>query len=222
MDQVYLKDGSLLHGKILERGEEVLRFKMRNGSEVQIDVIEVQRLDQQIERNRPGRDPLAQGSLYHAFYFSGNLGRNVQDDTDWGMGIEHVTGLWLSDTYGVGLGTGLVQYSADYAWRIVPLVADLKIKTEKASLLLTADAGLGFPLRNTNRNIQGGKPGERFRIGVGKIWETRSNTHITCELSYLHQRAVLRSNTWIWWGDGGTTLRNMRFKRYQLRFGVLF
>lgn len=235
-DMVHLIGGRSLKGEIIhyeQGGNLILRIK--NGVELKISDTTIDRIVQdangvrkaekvaaKTEKVDPDKDPLQPKTLYHAFYFSGNLGGNIFDDTDWGVGIEHVTGYWLNENWSVGLGGGIVQYSSDYSWRVAPVFADVKLKSSAESpFYFSGDVGIGFPLANENLNILSGSPGERFRLGVGKIWKTHSNSRISAEFSYLHQRATFDSNTWGWWSDNITS-RNMRFKRYHLRFGFLF
>jgi len=224
VDVVYLNDGSILRGTIQHYDKGVfLDLLLKSGQTLKILEPEISKIVQEVEKTKASKNALAPGKLYHAVYFTSNVGSNFFNSEDWGMGLETSTGIWLDQNYGIGLGTGIVQFSADYAWRVVPLVVDFKLKGKGASpFLLTADAGIGFPLKNENLNIHGGKAGERIRLGIGKIWTTRSQTNLSVEFSYLHQRAEFDSFTWGWWGDGGETIRNIRFKRYHLRVGVLF
>jgi hypothetical protein len=229
VDVIYLKDGSILKGEILayEKGA-ILKIKLANDQKLELADQDIKRIVQEpidqkvIKEKDPDKDPLNAGRLYHAFYFSGNLGNNIFDDIDWGVGLEHVTGYWLDENWGLGLGGGIIQYSSDISWRVAPVFVDVKLKTRQRSpLYLGADLGLGFPLKNENLNIQSGKAGERVRLGIGKIWNTSSNARITAEISYLHQSVTFDSRTWRW-SDEDLTSRNLRFKRYQFRFGFLF
>jgi hypothetical protein len=222
-DVVYLKDGSVLKGQIhtYEQGQS-LRLHLHNGQELTLLDSEIEKIVQKEKRKLIRRDPLAAGKIYHSFSFSGNVGSNLFDDTDWGIGIEHVTGYWLTSKVGVGIGGGIVQYSSDFSWRVAPLYLDVKLKSPgKSPFYVGMDAGIGFPLKNDNVNIIGSEVGERIRFGLGKIWTLGSATNISAEFSYLHQRASFESRTWNWWSEDLLT-RNILFKRYQLRFGFLF
>ena len=160
--------------------------------------------------------------FYHAFLFSGNFGNNLFSDGDWGLGLEHITGYWLNKNWGIGIGGGLIQYSADYSWRVLPVYLDFKLKTtEMNPFYLGGDIGIGFPMKNENRNVRGGEAGERFRIGVGKIWTTRSDARLSVDIAYLHQRTIFESRSFGWVEDD-IIERDIRFKRYQFRIGVLF
>lgn len=236
-DIIYLKDGSRIKGDIIhyERGETLI-LRISNGQELKMSDSTIDRIVQEadeikkakkaaLRKNKvdPDKDPLQAKKLYHAFYFSGNVGGNIFDDTDWGLGIEHVTGYWLNENWSLGLGGGILQYSADYSWRVAPVFMDIKLKSKSQSpFYLGGDVGVGFPLKNQNLNILSGSPGERFRLGLGKIWNTNSNARITAEFSYLHQRTIFDSGTWGQWSEDDITSRNLRFKRYHLRFGFLF
>ena len=233
-DIIYLKDGSKIKGEIIhyERGGQLI-LRLSDGQELKMEdeiihkivqeADEIKKASNAKEKLDPTKDPLMPKKLYHAFYFSGNIGGNIFDDTDWGVGIEHVTGYWLNKNWSVGLGGGILQYSSDYSWRVAPVFADVKLKSKAPSpFYLGADVGIGFPLKNENLNVLSGSPGERFRIGLGKIWNTNSNSRISAEFSYLHQRAVFDSGTWGGWSTENITSRNLRFKRYHLRFGFLF
>lgn len=223
-DIVYLKDGGKLKGEIIyyKQGQE-LKLELRNGQQVVFAEAEIEKVVQEpFKTPKEWVDPLEKGHLYHAFYFSGNLGSNLHRDNDWGMGIEHITGYWLTDRFGLGLGGGIIQYSSDYSWRVAPIFLDLKLKTHHPSpFYLGGDVGLGFPIKNDNVNVIGGEAGERFRLGVGKMWSLGGASHLNLELSYLHQRATFDSRTWSWWSED-ILHQNIRFKRYQLRFGFLF
>jgi hypothetical protein len=223
-DVIYLKDGSILKGEIqtYEQGG-LLVLQLHGGQSLDVLDQDIQKIVRGVRKPRKERvNPLDQGQFYHGFYFSGNLGSNLYRDNDWGLGLEHVSGYWLTDQFGLGFGGGIIQYSADYSWRVAPVFVDIKLKSTKQSpFYLGGDIGLGFPIRNENSNIMGGRPGERVRLGIGKIWTLRSQSHLSMELSYLHQRTEFESRTWNWWSED-TLANNIRFKRYQLRLGFLF
>lgn len=221
LDILYLKDGSILKGEIKAYKEgEGLQFLLRSGQEIYLEDSDLERmvLDKKV---RPS--PIETKTLYHAFYFSANTGSNFFGDGDWGLGFEHLTGYWFSEGFSLGLGTGMVQFSSTYPWNVIPLYLDIKLKSNRRSpYYLGMDAGVGFPLRNESNNILGGSAGERLRMGMGKIWTTRTGTGLSIELSYLHQRTFFRSNSLGWRVEDDFTIHNMAFKRYQFRFGVLF
>ncbi|HKK75769.1 MAG TPA: hypothetical protein VJ953_11900 [Saprospiraceae bacterium] len=225
-DIIYLKDGSVLKGQIssYERGQSLL-LDLHNGQQVVLEDKEIAKIVQEaVKPRKKVANPLEKGSFYHAFYFSGNLGSNHYKTNDWGIGLEHVSGYWVSDKIGLGLGGGIQQFSGSYAWRIAPVFLDMKYKlnADAASpFYLGGDFGIGFPLKNENTNVIGGSPGERFRLGVGKIWTLPSSTRLSLEFSYLHHRTEFDSLSWNWWSEDVIS-RNIRFKRYQLRFGFLF
>ena len=223
-DVIYLKDGSIFKGEIqtYEQGG-VLVLQLHGGQRLDLLDQDIQKIVQGIRKPcRERMSPLDKRQFYHAFYFSGNLGSNLYRSNDWGIGLEHVSGYWLTDQFGLGLGGGIIQYSADYSWRVAPVFVDIKLKTTKPSpFYLGGDIGLGFPIKNESSNIMGGTAGERVRIGIGKIWTLRSHTHLSMEISYLHQRTEFESRTWNWWSED-MLASNIRFKRYQLRLGFLF
>lgn len=222
-DVIYLKDGSVLKGQIVtyEQGQS-LRLHLHTGQELTLPDNDIGRIVQKVKRRVNQRDPLAEGKFYHSFYFSGNLGSNYYKDNDWGLGMEYISGYWLSPQISLGLGGGIIQYSSDYSWRVAPVFIDMKWKSPKKSpVYLGADVGIGFPIKNENVNIIGGEAGERFRIGVGKIWSLRSATNLSTEFAYVHQRARFESNSWNWWSEDYLS-QDIRFKRYQLRIGFVF
>ena len=221
IDILYLKDGSVLKGEILsyEKGKTLV-FQLQGGQELQIQETEIDEIEQD---KKIRRDPLAVHSIYHAFYVSSNHGSNFRRDNDWGLGLEVVSGIWLDETFGLGIGTGIMRYSMEYPWTVAPIFVDLKIKSSQRSpFFLGIDGGIGYALRSESNNVLGGQPGERIRVGMGKMWATKSTTKISVELSYLHQRAKFRGGTWGWPNSEDILVQNMRFKRYQLRFGVIF
>ena len=137
-DIVYLKNGSRLKGEIIhyERGGTLI-LKIDNGNELKMSDQTVERIVQEADELKKtqrvahqldtNKNPLEPKKWYHAFYFSGNLGGNVFDDRDWGVGIEHITGYWLNKNWGLGLGGGIVQYSSDFSWRVAPVFIDVKL-----------------------------------------------------------------------------------------------
>jgi len=222
--RVYLKDGSNLQGKLLQyQPGAQLQLRLPDGTEILIEDAKINRIITQIDKERKApRLDSSQHRYYHSVYFSGNIGENHYQETDWGIGLEYVFGYWLSDRFSLGVGSGLIQYSADYSWRIIPIVLDMKWKGQaKNPFYLTGDFGAGFPLRNNNLNIIGGTAGKRIRLGLGKHWTLRSLTNINLEVSYLYQQSTIESYTWGWWNTDILTQR-LRFQRYQLRFGFLF
>ncbi len=229
IDVIHLKDGSIFKGAIrsYEQGE-ALELTLKSGETITLKDTDIDRIVQEKVR-APSKNPLAPQSIYHSIQLSSNVGSNFLDESDWGLGFEALSGYWIDETFGVGVGTGIIQYSSDYAWRVVPVFLDFKIKgNNRSPFFLSGDVGLGFPIKNEDRNVLGGEAGERFKLGLGKIWTTRSNARLSFELAYLHQRVTFEGDAffnggWGWWAPTGDSIaRDIRFKRYQLRIGFIF
>lgn len=223
-DNVYLKDGSLLKGKITaydQAGELVMTTW--SGIEMHIPTSGVRKIMQRCKddprRMRLSASPysFSEKGWYHATRGTVLTGASVT-----GFSLQHSSGLMLNRLIGLGVGTGIEQFNTAYnSPASYPVFAELRGYLLKKNVTPFYAAGAGYSwMPRENRDILDGnnslwKGGYLFQAQIGY----RIGNYFTVHGGIRVQRMT---EQWIssWQSSfyGTNTYLN---KRFELGIGLL-
>lgn len=171
------------------------------------------------------------GKWYHILHFQSTAGQTSWEESEFGFGFEHISGISLHPQLGFGLGTGLNVLGYGSHKRLVPLFAEfryLPFERPGHRPFLILDGGYAFAWRDKSeadviRKVAGGM---RLHLAAGVQWKTRPGWALMTELGYLRQRSVFERNNFWWWNGGGGNedfiRETHRMQRWMLRIGLAF
>ncbi len=177
-----------------------------------------------------GRDS-ADGKGYHILHFQSTAGQTSWEESEFGFGFEHVSGISLHPRLGIGVGTGLNVLGYGDHKRLVPVFAELRylpFERPRHRPFLILDGGYAFAWKDKAeadvfRKVEGGL---RMHLAAGVEWKTRSGWALMTDFGYLRQHSALERNNFWWWNGGGGDedfiRETHRMQRWMLRIGLAF
>ena len=177
--------------------------------------------------NDSGMDP---GRWYHILHFQATAGQTSWEASEFGFGVEHVSGMSIGPKLRAGMGTGLNMLGYGNHKRLVPVFAEIRVLPFvhlRHQPFIVLDGGYAFAWRDKgtadiNRRVNGGP---RAHLGFGMQWKTRRGWALHTDFGYLRQQSVLERNNFWWWGGGGEDnyiRETHRMQRWMLRIGLGF
>jgi len=235
VDVVYLKDGSVLRGQILEyqQGENI-RFSMRSG-EMLIQEEEIERIVQEPENplflgliKRQKKDKVydfREKGFYATAVFALLPGGGDQR-SEIGLSVQSSFGHQFNRLFGAGIGISIDGYANGIGGdTFLPLFAEVrgylfkKIGTPYWSLA----GGYGFPLRlntnTTNEQIRRFEGGYMLHPVIGYRFTADRSVNMTIDVGYKFQKALSEREFWF---NGDFETRDVLYRRLSLRMSVIF
>lgn len=210
-DVIYLEDGSVFRGTIVEQNDEVIRIKSTNRN---IYVVAAENI-KEIRRepiptefhypnpgyyNRTGVDLLAgSGTTTPNFYT--------------------VNGYRFHPQFAIGFGVGLTPYNDPLA--LVPVFLDVQVGLTKRSVMpfLFLQAGHNFTIdTDDHQNVESHRGGRTFTPGAGIQFNTSDGPGWYLMVGYTTDRASYSQRGW-----GGQDIENdLTFRRTSFGIGLAF
>ena len=229
-DVVYLKDGTSLEGIVKKydtRTEMV--FQLPGGTPTMtipsrlVERIVRGSIDGNVRSNwKTASVPIREG-VYQIC--SGGL---LAGTTAWAgdfvatPSLDYSVGYFLSESVGLGLGTGIHIYSPNAGEVVYPLFAEVRarIRPGKPSLYLSGAGGYGFAFPNEARSITNASGGILVHPAIGLSMPGKTY-HLHLDVGVRYQEA-----TWTreFWGVQGSTdffEQSMKYTRFVIRFGMM-
>ena len=203
MDVVILKDGSEIRGIIIEKTDESIKLKTKDGSiwvYKKTEIVDV----------KPFR-PVAAGSGYFGTVSAGLLG-----GSDISGSLTFVNGYRINGHWSAGIGLGVESF---YSRRYMPIFLEGRYNLLKKGTTPFASLGFGYdmPFEYTDRN-RGGFFGQGF---LGLQHELGDHFGIITGIGYRYGQ--LEVENWNWWGGGDGSVKTIyEISRFDLRFGFIF
>ncbi|MFM9950208.1 MAG: hypothetical protein ACKV1O_19900 [Saprospiraceae bacterium] len=237
-DVVYLKDGSVLKGLIVnyEQGA-TLNFRLQNGEEIVIIDSEIARIVQDVREPKANSyDDLINGKVKakpkeqvynfkeRGFYNAtmlGSLNTRAGNEFKMGLSFHNVSGFQFSRWLGIGLGVGIETYGTDDDEVIYPIFAEFrgylnkKIKAPYYSL----GAGYGFMATNEKEFITEARGGWMLHPAIGLRFSGKKHSNLTADIGYKFQKAYFRRDFTF---NGDIEIRDVLYQRLIIRVGLLF
>ena len=236
-DVVYLKNGSIIRGRMLELiPDSLVRIAIVGGSEFVFKASEISKIvaekistphneNQNNSSNiEPPKPTKVEKPKYYRdkgiyTYISGGFLMCITSDEvpDVGIHGDLIIGHQLNRWAAIGGGIGFNRYPLN-EWMIVPIYADYRGYTNKSSESAYYSLGLGYGFVATNSSNAEAKGGIFIRPAIGYRFSSVQKTQFLAELGINIQKAKEEETIW----DGSTVFRNYTFSRTALRLGILF
>lgn len=218
-DVLYLKNGSVLRGKLTHFGDDTLTFETWSGVQMQIAVHDMQKLVQeqkfQPRARRPSEFQFKETGIYHYASMGFSAGPEA------GFSLTHVIGYRWSRLISAGFGIGAENFELGYGRRLMPVFGEFRafLSDKNIAPMVAMRAGYGFAFRNENANITRATGGVLLAPEFGYRFGGR-NAQFTLSAS-LHFQWAKYTEAWDVWG-GGSFTDHMRYQRLELKTGLLF
>ncbi len=224
LDEVHLKDGSVVKGEVLtnEAGQPLI---------IQLDheqVLEIERKQiwkiiirdeagrPRIQRLKAPPPPFRKRGLYNHTGVVFNWGKNIREDLSVGAGVQHVIGYQFSPRLSLGLGAGLDNYSRE-GESVVPFFLEARSALPaNPHWFFSLAGGYGHALKRERFNILDAEGGLMLQAFVGYRLSTAEGAEVTLELGYKRQNATFTLERF----NGDLELRTLDFNRLALRLGL--
>jgi len=237
-DVVYLKDGSVLKGLIVnyEQGA-TLTFKLQNGEEIVIIDTEIARIVQDVrEPKSTSYDELMNGKVkakpkeqvyefrergFYNVMMLGSLNTRAGNEFKMGVSFHNVSGFQFSRWLGIGLGVGIETYGTDDAEVIYPVFAEFRgyLNKKIKAPYYTLGAGYGFMTTNEKEFITEARGGWMLHPAIGLRFNGKKHNNLTADIGYKFQRAYFRRDFTF---NGDIEIRDVLYQRLIIRVGLLF
>jgi len=203
MDVVILKNGSEIRGIIVEKTDEIIKLKTKDGSiwVYKRDVVE------DIKSFRP----IAAKSGYY-----GNISAGILGGSQISGNLLFVNGYRINEHWAAGLGLGVEEF---YGRWYMPLFIEGKYNLLKKGSTPFVSLGFGYdlPFEYTDRN-KGGFFGQGF---LGFQHEIGQHFGIITGIGFRYGK--LEVENWNWWGEISNPTKTIyEINRFDLRFGFIF
>lgn len=210
-DVIYLENGSVLRGEIVERTEAAIRILSSNRNIYAVsteDIREIQQEPVPLEfyypepgyYNRTGVDLLAGSGTTTPHFYT-------------------VNGYRFHPQFAIGFGVGLTPYNDPLT--LLPVFLDVQISLLKRTVtpFLSLQAGHNFTLdSDDHQNVEDHSGGRTFTPGAGIQFNTSSGPSWYLMVGYTTDRASYSQRGW-----GGQDIENeLTFRRTSFGLGLTF
>lgn len=226
LDVVHLTNGSVFQGEILEyeRGK-VLKIKLQDGQILEVEDEKIRKIvqsdglveDSDLLKKEKQPAVLKTDGWYNTTYTSFASGQNRFDQFTLGAGVHNVTGKHLNNTFALGLGIGIDNYSRR-GETILPIYSELKvIPFQKAKqFYLIGSAGYGFAFKREQFGIQEARGGYMLHPAIGYRSGTADGTNVTIDIGLKLQDAYFKEEL----PNRDVETRDIVFNRITIRIGL--
>jgi len=244
LDEVHLKNGSILKGEILQYNQgQNLSLKIGNEQIMVIQEANIEKIiqgDVNVEeadiQDEVGEEedilaiePIEKVPFEYKMagwynttsiaFYAGNDGSDADGNGNFklGSGLHNVVGKQIKPFLGIGLGIGLDNYSRR-GETILPLFVEARgypIPNVK-QLYYTLAVGYGFAFKRKSFGITAAEGGYLVSPAIGIRLGTPDGTNVNIDLGYRIQKAFFREQLI----NGDVDERNIVFNRLALRIGL--
>ncbi|MFT5834185.1 MAG: sRNA-binding regulator protein Hfq [Cognaticolwellia sp.] len=220
---VYLTNGSVIRGNVLEQTKETIKIEITGGSILVYKMSEVEKIvkeEKKLKFKKKERDyQIKETGYYNAISVGFLPGLGQFGDFAFGGSLHYTFGYQYKPILGAGIGIGGDAYIYDAIQNIIPIYLEGRgyFSNKPFSAYYSVNAGYGFALRSNAWNVTDEKGGIYVHPKIGFRFPSRSNAAFTMELGYSYQRATFTYDDW-----QGRYEDKISFRRISMRFGVLF
>lgn len=214
VDVIYLKDGSIIKGLIIEQNEQIIKIKTFCDNTLVFSTENI--VEQKKEKYEPFK-PLKKTGYYNYTSMGGLIGSESDaKTTNFSILMEHN---YRANNYiSVGAVTGIEWFNTSVA----PLGLNLKLilpASEKMFYYLGNSAGYSVALEEVveeNYIIKETKGGYFYNTELGVVFPSIGNAHVYFALGFRYQDlSYVRED---WWLD--EVERKTTYNRFSLKIGV--
>lgn len=221
---VYLTNGSIIRGDVIEQTKEVIKIEIAGGSILVYKMEEVEKIikeEKVLKFKKKERDyQIKDTGYFHSISFGFLPGRNAQfGNFAFGGSLHYTFGYQYKRILGVGIGVGTDAYIYNNIQNIFPVYLEARgyFSDKPFSPYYRVDVGYGFTTVGNSWNIIDASGGLYVHPKIGFRFPSRSNAAFVMELGYSHQGAKYTYDDW-----QGRYEDSMAFRRVSLLFGILF
>lgn len=223
-DVVYLKNGSIIRGVIIESDrDDYIRIRFSDSNVMDIHVYTILEIKEETVNKTPGTKREGRSSVYH-YNTSGYMNRSgVEILTGSGANTPRfytVNGIHFNPHVSAGFGLGLTPYNEPLT--LIPFFVDFNYRFLKAntSPYLSLKAGYNFSIYEDEEeiplNMHSG--GLIFNPGLGIEFNLSSGFGWYIQAGYNIDQSTYEFDTW-----GPQTVRNdLSFRRVSMGMGLTF
>lgn len=228
---IYLNDGSIFKGEIIEYTKEEVRLKLRESSltieierEKILDVVNVKNYDDFLTRY----DKIHYPYDFKDRGFYQTLSLKLMPETsdrfgnlNIGIGLNYSFGYQINRTFGLGLGLGLDSYTFNDKQVILPLYLEARgyLLPSKVSPMYKLALGYGFGLENEELNIVETQQGLLFHPAFGFRFDSSGENNLILDLGLRYQQITY---TYFSAWDRRFTDETVQFVRLVIRAEFIF
>lgn len=244
-DVIYLKNGSVFKGKILEYEKgAVLLLELENGSVIEFEDDEIDRVVQEAidldkgkgEEKEEDKEPVRyrkvilkkkekvyrfrETGIYNATFFSSSNGSH-NGELQVGLGVHNVIGYQLNRLFGLGIGVGLDSYSFQDGETLYPIFIEARgyLRKKWHSPYYSMNLGYGFAIADESENVIEAEGGLMVHPCFGMRFGANKDANVMIDVGYKFQYANI---TRVMPFNGDLEERDLLFKRLTIRLGLLF
>lgn len=233
LDLVYLTDGSLLKGEIVEyKQDEFIRIILTSGTELKISSGEIERIRQQLpgeekepaakeKKSKEKKKPVMAENKgwYNVTYLASYNGR-VDGEFKMGLGLQNIVGYQFNQFLGLGIGVGLDAQALDGSETLYPVYAEFRGYFSKRvkSPYYSVSAGYNFAFKNRKRDITEAKGGYLIHPAIGFRLAEDTETNVLIDIGYRFQQATFTRV--IPFDD--KLIKEIDYRRFTVRLGLIF
>ncbi|HAQ37040.1 MAG TPA: hypothetical protein DCX89_04340 [Saprospirales bacterium] len=223
---VYLKDGSVLEGKMTEFRENQFIKMDLGGNEVTISYASIQKIK---HKNLAARSASVYGFKEKGLYNQTSLGflpGKVSTESLVGLEFDHSIGYLLNRWLGLGLNLGLATYDQGSNDIYYSVSGECRgyLLAKNFSPYYTLKGGYGFI--NADESFLEANGGYFFNPSLGYRFSGRSNVSFILEGGLTFQKGYYKQdlNSFWWGGTRGSDFieKDILYRRISIKMGVLF
>lgn len=240
-DVVYLKNGSIVRGRILEyKVNETIKIEILGGSILvypAAEVVEIKKEDSKapIVNNEPTRRELREQQplhnpekgWYHYSVGKTGIGMNAFSNGVMAIGLYHSSGYQFNRLAALGLGLGIERNGA---FNMMPVYVDFRGYMMKTSASMFYSLGLGYNAVLPSNGgwamgtIEKSSGGYYIYPAIGVRFASRKRVHAVLDFGCTIQSAFnVQQRSWDWSGNEVvSTLQLPLMLRPTIRAGILF
>ncbi len=217
IDAVYLENGSIIRGKILEDSDtSIIRIETLCHNVWVFNKHEISK----IERQKPGYSINGKPKGYYNLTDIGLIIGSGNNDKNIIFGIHMINGYKWENHICTGAGLGIEFFE----YMIIPTFADLRYQwlNRTISPYVLFNAGYAFPLQDPESywgTINDAKGGMLWSTGIGTNF--RINEHNAVSLGLIYRYQKLRTIYTTEWNDEETEILK-KYERLSIRIGLVF
>ena len=219
VDIIHLHSGSVWKGTILSwETDGVVILETLNGTQIKIPEPTIRKVRQKVYSETYGARPYTfkETGLYHTVGVGLSKG-------EWAPGISatYAIGYRFNRWIGVGIGSGYENFEVDEGMKVIPVFAEARgfLTRTKVAPYYSVRAGYGFALKTVEWNISRAEGGFLFNPEVGVRFGGGAPVSFYTGMGIHLQRATYE---YTWPFSEGSMTDTYLFKRWELKFGVVF
>ena len=231
-DKIVLKNGSVIYGKLLDyNSSKIVKFELMNNSILSIADSNIQSIQTNYTSNPV--DETKTTGFYSYFGFKVLPSSSDSYRNGWygynkgglGIGAELTIGYRISEYLYTGVGLGVENYNTYEKATFYPLFVDMMTLLKKSATTPFLRFQFGYSpvstpkddLKNTYNVITDSEGGLTYSPAFGIKFGGNKNLIYTLDFNYKYQKASFDYKQ-----SKSTITRDIKYKRFSLRFGVLF